>query len=153
MEPVINKDYLGCFGTQKIKIKPKAIILHHTCTSSSKRTRRVLQSKNYSTHFEVDKDGTIYQYREENLKCSHCGSANTYTIGIDATHLEHAEFPEVQIEALKALVKYLCEKWNIPHELHENFSGPMINLSGVYPHRAIGNTKCPDNLPLEKLFD
>ena len=146
MEPVINKDYLGCFGTQKTKIKPKAIIIHHTCTSSPKRTRKALMNKGCSTHFEVDKDGTIYQYREENLQCSHCGSANIHTIGIDVTHLEHAEFPEVQIEALKSLVKYLCEKWKIPHELHEN-------LSGVYPHRAVGNTKCPDNLPLEKLFD
>lgn len=140
----IDKSYMGCFGTMKTKIKPTAIVVHHTCTSNPKRTREALKKKNCSTHFEVDTDGTIYQYREENLMCSHCGSSNCHTIGIDVTHLESAEFPEVQIRALKQLVEYLCIKWDIPQVVHEQ-------LSGIYPHMALGSTRCPDNLPMERL--
>lgn len=141
-----NDTYLGCFGTMKTKIKPVAIVIHHTCTASPKRTRDALKKKNCSTHFEVDKDGTIYRYREENLMCSHCGSANCHTIGIDVTHLEGAEFPIEQVKAVKELVVYLCDKWNIPLEVHET-------LSGIYPHRAIGSTRCPDNFPISTFLD
>ena len=140
----IDKSYMGCFGRMKTHIKPTAIVIHHTCTSSPKRTREALKKKNCSTHFEVDTDGTVYQYREEDLMCSHCGSSNCHTIGIDVTHLDGAEFPDVQIQALKQLVEYLCTKWNIPQVVHEQ-------LSGIYPHRALGSTRCPGNLPMETL--
>lgn len=133
-----NDDYLGCFGQMKTKFKPTAIVIHHTATANPKRTREALIKKNCSTHFEVDKDGTIYRYREENYICSHCGSPNCHCIGIDITHLEGKEFPIEQIQAVKELVAYLCDKYNIPFEIHES-------LSGIYPHRALGNTKCPDN--------
>lgn len=142
----INKDYMGCFGRMKTTLHPTAIVIHHTCTSSPKRTREVLKKKNCSTHFEVDKDGTIYQYREDDLMCSHCGSPNCHCIGIDVTHLEGAEFPQVQVDAVKELVDYLCARWEIPCEVHEF-------LSGIYPHRALGSTKCPDNFPMEALDD
>ena len=140
----INKDYLGCFGPMKTVIKPTAIIIHHTCTSSPKRTRSVLNSKHESTHFEVDKDGTIYQYRECNLLASHCGSCNSHCIGIDVTHLENADFPAVQVAAVKELVEFLCGAYNIPHEVHNV-------ITGVYPHSGIGSTKCPNGFPMNEL--
>lgn len=144
MAIVINKAYMGCFGLMHTKIKPTAIVIHHTCTRSPKKTRDALIKKNCSTHFEVDVDGNIYQYREENLMCSHCGAPNYHTIGIDVTHLENAEFPDEQIKSVCELVKYLCDKWNIPQEVHNE-------LSGIFPHRALGSTKCPDNFPIEIL--
>ena len=137
----IDKSYLGCFGKMRTTIKPVAIVIHHTATANPKRTREALKKKNCSTHFEVDTDGTIYQYREENLMCSHCGSSNCHCIGIDVTHLTGAEFPEAQMKSVRQLVQYLCAKWNIPLEVHET-------LSGIYPHRAIGNTQCPDNFDM-----
>lgn len=138
----INKDFMGCFGKATRHIKPVAIVIHHSCTKSSERTRSVLKDKNCSTHFEVERDGTIYQYREENYMCSHCGSSNCHTIGIDITHLNGAEFPAVQINALIELLHYLCDKWDIPYIVRDS-------LSGIYTHRAIGDTECPGkNFPI-----
>lgn len=140
----IDKTYLGCFGACKRKIKPTAIVIHHSVTKSPKKTREVLAGKNCSTHFEVDVDGHVYQYREENYMCSHCGSSNVHTIGIDVTHLEGAQFPAVQINALKNLLLYLTSKWGIPYIVNDT-------LAGIYTHRALGDTKCPDNLPINLL--
>lgn len=142
---IINKDYMGYFGKTKHVITPRIIVIHHTDTKSPKRTREALKKKNCSTHFEVDVDGTIYQYRECNLATSQCGSNNFQSIGIDVTHLEGAEFPAIQLDAVRELVEYLCLAYNIKHEVHYELA------SGIYPHRAIGRTKCPDNFPLEVL--
>lgn len=134
----IDKTYLGCFGKGTRKINPTAIVIHHSCTKSPKRTRQALQSKNCSTHFEIDTDGHIYQYREENLMCSHCGSSNCHTIGIDLTHMDGELFPAVQINALRELLIHLCIKWHIRYEVHPQ-------LEGIYLHRALGDTVCPGN--------
>ena len=143
MKPIINLDYLGCFGSLPKRSTPAtAIVIHHTCTSSPKRTRDVLIKKKCSTHFEVGGDGTVYQYADINRIASHCGSANCRTVGIDVTHLEGRDFNIVQLRAVKELVEWLCSELNIPLEVHEQ-------LSGIYPHRALGNTKCPDNFPME----
>ena len=144
MELIINKAYMGCFGPQKSKCECHGICIHHSATSSPKRTREVLIKKNCSTHFEVDQDGNIYQYREENLKCDHCGTPNSKLISIDLTHVTGKEFPEEQLKAVRELLKYLCDKWNIRYEVHER-------LDGIYFHRAIGNTICPDNLTADDI--
>lgn len=142
---IINQQYFGCFGRLKKRpFPPTAIVIHHTCTQSPERTRQSLKSQGYSTHFEVDRDGMIYQYASENDICLHCGSPNFTCIGIDITHPKDGTFTEAQIESTKALVISLCEKYNIPLEVHEH-------LAGIYPHRAIGRTACPQNFPMERL--
>ncbi len=146
MTIAINKSYMGCFGKQTQKCDCTCIVIHHTASKSPERTRSALKSKNCSTHFEIDQAGTIYQYREENLQCSHCGSTNCHAIGIDLTHVTGTEFPEPQLKALNELLKHLCDKWNIHCEVHER-------LNGIYYHRAIGNTICPDNLSPEDIID
>ena len=144
MQIKIDETHMGCFGKQDKKIEPKAIVIHHTNTTNPMRTRAYLNAKGCSTHFEVDKDGTILQYREENLLCQHCGSANIHAISIHVTHVENARIPNVQIKAVQDLVEYLCDKWEIPHVVNEH-------LSGIYPHQALANTGCPDNFPVEYL--
>ena len=144
-KPLINLDYLGCFGElPKRKAAPTAIVIHHTCTTSPRKTRKALQGKGCSTHFEVDQTGQIFQYADVMKVCSHCGSANVHTIGIDVTHPSGAEFPSVQIQAVRELVEWLCEELGIPQEVHET-------LSGIYPHRALGSTVCPQTFPMESL--
>jgi N-acetyl-anhydromuramyl-L-alanine amidase AmpD len=141
----VNQQYFGCFGRLKKRpSQPTAIVIHHTCTPNPDRTRRALKAQGYSTHYEIDRDGTIYQYASENDICLHCGSPNFACIGIDITHLKDDVFTDEQVESAKSLVLYLCKKYGIPHEVHEN-------LSGIYPHRAIGQTACPQNFPMERL--
>lgn len=144
----IDKTYLGCFGKAKHSLRqPRCIVIHHTCTSSAKRTREVLKKKGYSTHFEVEKDGTIYQYRECTEQCDHAGSVNWQAIGIDITHAENAPWPEAQIAAARKLVQWLCARYDIPLEVHDTLPG------GIYPHKAIGQTACPQDFPMHALTD
>ena len=111
----INKKYYGCFDPlPKRPYKPTAIVIHHTCTKSPERTQKALKEKNYSTHFEVDMDGTIYQYADVNLTASHCCGVNSHVIGIDLTHLKDKPFPQVQVDAAKELVSYLCQAASTP---------------------------------------
>ena len=153
MEINIDKTYLGCFGKPLRHLKPTAIVVHHSCTRSPKNTRDVLNHKNCSTHFEIDMDGTIYQYREETYRCAHCCAANSYAIGIDCTHMDGKPFSEVQIESLNNLLSYLCDKWNIPKEFHDKLKGTDFKgVPGVFTHRALSPTKCPgDNFPVDKI--
>lgn len=140
----LNTKHLGCFGNLSKRSKVNAIVIHHTCTKTPEKTRSALLKKGYSTHFEVDTDGTIYHYADVMRICSHCGSSNCYTIGIDVTHMEDAKFPEVQVAAVVRLVDWLCEKYNLSHEVQEK-------LKGILPHSALCNTKCPNGFPLDRL--
>lgn len=142
---VFNSRYFDCFENLKRRRKaPTMIVIHHTCTRSPADTRRVLKKKGYSTHFEVDKDGEIYKYADEMDICNHCGSCNCYAIGIDITHMSSADFSDKQFWAVCSLIDYLCEKWNIAREVHDK-------LDGIYTHRAVRDTVCPQNFPVDKL--
>lgn len=143
--PDINLEYLNCFGKLHKRPKPPtAIVIHHTCTNSPETTRKSLSRKGYSTHFEVDRLGHIYQYAPVEYVCCHCGSANIHAIGIDVTHPINADFPERQVRSVADLVHWLCMEYKIPQVVHES-------LCGIYPHRAIGNTECPQNFPMSRL--
>lgn len=145
----IDKSYIGCFNTDEKKLakrshKPTAIVIHHTCTASPKKTRSALKAKGYSTHFEVDTDGHVYQYADIMEVACHCGSANVHAIGIDVTHMHKAAFPQKQVDAVKELVSMLCIEYDIPQVVH-------LVLEGIWPHLALGNTVCPDGFPMEEL--
>lgn len=140
----INTQYLGFFELKKKRGTPSLIVIHHTCTKTPAKTRSALKNQGYSTHFEVDTDGTIYQYADVMYVASHCGSANYYAIGIDVTHLENAKFPEAQVQAVENLVDFLCEKYGISHVV-------TMKLEGIVPHCALCVTKCPNGFPMERL--
>jgi hypothetical protein len=145
----IDKSYIGCFNTDEKKLakrshKPTAIVIHHTCTASPKKTRSALKAKGYSPHFEVDVDGHVYQYADIMEVACHCGSANVHAIGIDVTHMHKAAFPQRQVDAVKELVSMLCVEYDIPQVVH-------LVLEGIWPHLALGNTVCPDRFPMEAL--
>jgi hypothetical protein len=141
----ISKKYYGCFDPLPDRSsKPTAIIIHHTCTSTPRETRSALKKKGYSTHFEVDKDGSIYQYVDVMKIASHCQGVNSRVIGIDATHEKNKPFPEVQIKALQELVSWLCRELDIEQVVH-------TELKGIWPHSAINVTVCPNGLPVERL--
>ena len=143
----INKTYMNCFSSQWIKKrtkKPTAIVIHHTCTKSPEKTKSALKCNGCSTHFEVDVDGTVYQYVDVMEIASHCGAPNVHSIGIDVTHLENAEFPKVQQKSVQELVSWLCSEWDIPQVVY-------LELEGIWPHCALGDTVCPNGFPMEIL--
>ena len=75
---------------------------------------------------------------------AHCGSPNCHCIGIDATHAKDAPWPAAQVDAVRDLVAWLCEELSIERKVHKD-------LRGIYPHRALGCTECPQDFPLDSL--
>lgn len=141
----INRDFIGCFGKLKKGNKKNIIVIHHTVTNSTKQTRKALKNKGCSTHFEIDRDGVIYQYAELDEIAQHCGSNNFQSIGIDLTHMTGAEFPKEQLESCYKLIGYLSQKLDIPLKCYDGIP------KGIYFHRSLGQTECPNNLTKEKL--
>lgn len=145
-KPAINTEYKGCFNGLRARPQTRWIVIHHTCTATPAQTRKELKRKGYSTHFEVDRDGTIYQYADLDRMCSHCGSGNFQSIGVDLTHLKDADWPQVQLDAAERLFRWLSDELGIPWTLYAEMP------SGFVYHRAISNTVCPQNFPGEEVF-
>ena len=140
----INTSFLGCFPKLKKRPKPPtAIVIHHTCTKTPERTRKVLKDQGYSTHYEIDRDGTVYQYADPMEIACHVGSANVHAIGVDITHVSHGEFTEAQYGSYIELMDMLCDRYGIKKEVHEV-------LEGIWPHGALGNTECPQGFEIRR---
>lgn len=85
--------------SKHIKIEPRMIVLHWTCISdlavtfrvfnpmtfpqSSPRIKELPGSLNVSTHYVVDRDGSIYQLMPDNWMARHVIGLNHYAIGIE----------------------------------------------------------------------
>lgn len=94
----LTRDYqLTHYGIDAITIEPKIIVLHWTCLPSvdltykifnpimlpSNRRDKLPGDLNVSSHFLVDKDGTIYQLMPENWMARHVIGLNHNAIGIE----------------------------------------------------------------------
>ena len=151
--------------------QPTFIVVHHTATSSPARTVRALKSKGLSTHYEIDTDGTVYEYFDPSERvCYHVGELNSGAIGIDLTHKTGSEFPDVQMEALVALLNALCGRFGILpvvapemakyYKFVRNMAGELEFLRlrlptdafGIYRHCNCSPTQCPDGAPIEKFM-
>lgn len=85
-------------------------------------------SRDASWHYQVD-DKVIIQSFEDNVKCWHAGSGNTYSIGIEICVNGGADFKKAVANAAE-LVKHLMKKHNIP-------------LSNVKQHNFFTGKDCP----------
>jgi N-acetylmuramoyl-L-alanine amidase-like protein len=114
-------------------IEPRVIVLHYTDGSAAKGTLdyfdniRIEDSRkdlaragavNVSSHFVVDRDGTIYQIQPETQFARHCIGLNHIAIGIENAG-DGNKYPltDAQVKANIALVRYLASKFPITHLL------------------------------------
>ena len=136
---------------------PRFIVVHHTNTRTAAKTRSVLNERELSTNYEVDQDGTIYEYVDPSVYLAlHGGKTNTYSIGIDLTHYTGKSWPEVQVAAMVRLVDYLCERYKIPKivapDQHIADVDHVIEAGiGITRHRNWYATACPEDFPVERL--
>ena len=153
---------------------PKFMVIHHTGTNSPSKTLRIWVprgSRRASTHFEIDKDGTIYQYLDPaKWIAAHTPGANDLSIGIDLTgnFSTHHKGPEAaltaeeagnspQWQSLKVLVNKLSQQFNIPltvapSKLRRTQPETIIsNNIGITRHKNFRATACPGTLPLDLL--
>lgn len=157
----------GVLSSRKRTEPIQCIVIHHTATKSPERTISALRKQGLSTHYEIDQRGVIYQYLEHDRVAFHAGTRNGISIGIDLTHATGAAFPDVQIQALGALLKQLCAAHDIPltaappkaqyYEWQKGANGksqvhylPLpVDAYGIYRHSNCGPTRCPDGADVE----
>lgn len=115
--------------SQSIEIDPKMIVLHWTCIPTFKATFRIFNpstfpknsprikelpgSLNVSSHFLVDRDGSIYQLMPETWMARHVIGLNHYAIGIENIGGIDGkdDLTEAQTKANAFLVCYLKRKY------------------------------------------
>ncbi|RUR16263.1 N-acetylmuramoyl-L-alanine amidase [Legionella sp. km535] len=119
--------------SQSIEIEPQMIVVHWTCIPSLDVTFRIFDSSklpsssprrsdlpgdlNVSSHFVVDKDGSIYQLMPETWMARHVIGLNHYAIGIEnigGVDGKDDLTPE-QVKANAFLVCYLKKKYPTIH--------------------------------------
>ena len=112
-----------------IEISPRVIVLHYTGGGSAKATRAYFEPAelepgrkelrrggkvNVSSHFVVDRDGTIYRLQPETRFARHCIGLNHIAIGIENVG-DGGKFPltDAQVAADAALVRDLASRYSI----------------------------------------
>jgi len=116
-----------------LTIEPRVIVLHYTGGNSAKSTRNYFDNVevevarkelaragkvNVSSHYVIDRDGTIYRLQPETRFARHCIGLNHVAIGIENVGDEN-KYPltEAQVEANAALVRDLARRFPITHLL------------------------------------
>jgi len=114
-----------------ITIEPKVIVLHYTAGGSAEGTFQYFSGThmetaraklaaagdvNVSSHFLVDRDGTIYRLMPETRMARHCIGLNQVAIGVENVGDEHKwPLTDAQVEADARLVRYLAARFPITH--------------------------------------
>lgn len=144
-------------NTRPRRAPPRFIVIHHSATGSAEATRRVLTKAGKSTHFEVEKDGTILRYLDpQTTVAEQAGWINGASIGIDVTHITNAAFTEAQVAATARLVAALCAEFNIPRVVAPDgvrwdSAAKIPGAIGVLRHRNARPTECPQDFPMARL--
>ncbi|HEU0034813.1 MAG TPA: peptidoglycan recognition family protein [Kofleriaceae bacterium] len=110
-----------------LAIDPRVIVLHYTGGSSAKGTRgyfdntRIEASRpqlaragavNVSSHYVIDRDGTIYRLQPETRFARHCIGLNHLAIGIEnAGDEDRWPLTDAQVAANIALVRDLVRRY------------------------------------------
>ena len=116
-----------------LAITPHVIVLHYTDGGSAKATRayfdqvRVEAARkelaragavNVSSHYLVDRDGTIYRLQPETRYARHCIGLNHVAIGIENVgNAKDLPLTDAQVAADAALVRELAHRFEITHLL------------------------------------
>ncbi len=120
---------LNHYGINSYTIEPKMIVLHWTCIPSLATTFRVFNpptfpknsprlkelpgTLNVSSHYIIDRDGTIYQLLPEYWMARHVIGLNHEAIGIENIGGVDSkdDLTEAQVKANAFLVCYLKKKY------------------------------------------
>ncbi len=104
--------------------RPNYVILHHTTNNTAEEAVATLTSQltQVSAHYLVARDGRILYLVDELKRAWHAGDSywggnrdlNSSSIGIELDNNGREPYPDIQIEALIALLGDLAARWNIP---------------------------------------
>lgn len=123
---------------------PLYIILHWTVgTAPSAIARFQDPSSNVSSHYLVDREARVYQFVRESNAAWHAVGWNERSIGIEFEDfsLDITDWTPVQIQKGSDLLVNIATRWNIP-----------LERIYVFGHGEVNATRCPGDLPIEKLI-
>lgn len=124
------------------KITPKIIVLHYTAggtvesnfryfnnlhLENQRSTLKKQSSLNVSSHFIIDRDGTIYQLVDPELFARHTIGLNYCAIGVENIGSKAQSLTDKQVEANAELVRYLTKKYPIEHLIGHSEYGVFRN--------------------------
>lgn len=104
--------------------RPNLVILHHTSSSDVARALAALTSteRKVSAHYLIGRDGKIFQLVDERNRAWHAGVSywggqtdiNSASIGVELDNTGFESYPDVQIQALLALLSDIKARYRIP---------------------------------------
>jgi hypothetical protein len=106
----------------------KGVIWHHSVAPSVGATEAALKWRGYSTHYIMDRDGTIYQYLPDGSQGRHIKPTsgfssftgkpldNNNTIGIEVVAADDKDVTPEQVKAGVAFSKWLAAKYHLNPE-------------------------------------
>ncbi|MEO3385500.1 N-acetylmuramoyl-L-alanine amidase [Mesorhizobium sp. CAU 1741] len=132
------------FGPRRNAMTPDCLILHYTGMETGLAAENWLcaPESEVSSHYLVHEDGRIVQMVRESDRAWHAGKGswkdvpdvNSFSIGIEIVNCGpiagFPPFPDVQIEAVVALSRDICDRWSIAPER-------VLAHSDVAPGRKI----------------
>ena len=135
---VIVKKYglLDHYRKRRSRPLPQSIVFHWTGAPATwQGTVSALNSRKVSTHYEVDRNGIVYEYLDPSEFIAwHAGKKNnTLSIGVDLSHnprVKKNRWPEKQLKAAKMLTAYLCKRFSITPSVAPPRCGPPKNAKG-----------------------
>ena len=152
-EPPIKKLFLQ-FTEYEKRPSTEMIVIHHAGfpegdkDSSAQELHKFHQETNgwagIGYHYVIRKDGTIEQGRKPKAVGAHAYQHNKNSIGICvAGNFEVAKPQAAQIDSLKLLTAWLCQKYKLD---------PM-GKGVIVGHRDLNDTTCPGDNLYKKLDD
>ena len=121
------------------KITPKIIVLHYTAggtiesnfkyfnnlyLENQRSTLKNQSPLNVSSHFLIDRDGTVYQLVDPEMFARHTIGLNYCAIGFENIGSKAQPLTDKQVEANAELVKYLAKKYPIEYVIgHSEYGG------------------------------
>ena len=150
-EPPIRKLFLR-FTEYEERPTTEMIVIHHAGfpdgdkDSSAEEIHKFHQEVNgwagIGYHYVIRKDGTIEQGRRPKAVGAHAYQHNKNSVGICvAGNFELVKVPSVQLDSLKLLTAWLCQKYKL---------NPM-QRGVIVGHRDLNDTACPGENLYKKL--
>lgn len=140
-------------AAQDLTIEPHVIVLHYTDGDSAAATRAYFDNVriepgrkdlaragavNVSSHFLVDRDGTIYRLQPETRFARHCIGLNHIAIGIENVgDGDKHPLTDAQVAADAALVRDLAARYPITH-LFGHYEVMKLRGTPLYVERDPG---------------
>jgi N-acetyl-anhydromuramyl-L-alanine amidase AmpD len=119
------------------RTETRAVVLHWTGGRGlAPQVYRTLQARGLSVHFCVEPDGTVWQFADCDRRCSHAGTANGWSVGLELVNpagpvadggraletstihghtFQHASFTAAQTRSALAVTRAICGAWGVPY--------------------------------------